>query len=331
MKILWKDYKQLAQILKKLIKMVNIQQNISLKKYTTWQIGGPAKYFVKVRSLDELKQAVQYAKENKLEIFVLGGGSNILISDEGFNGLVIQIKNEKLKIKNEFIEVASGLNLTKFIKDALAKDYFGMQNLAGIPGSVGGAVRGNAGAYGSQISDFIESVTVFDIKSLEVKELNNKECNFTYRSSIFKTNSNLIIWSIKFNLQKGNTQQAEKIIKQNLEKRKNSQPAYPSTGCVFKNLKQAQFDEFIKNNPNEELPASFLKNKAIATAWLIDRLGLKGTTIGGAEVSPVHANFIINKNNASAQDIITLISLIKTKIRNKFNIQLQEEIQLVGF
>ncbi len=313
---------------------LNVQKNILLENHTTFKIGGEAKFFIEVKSLDKLKFAINWAKNKKLPIFILGKGSNLLVSDNGFAGLVIKIKNEKLKFKNNLVYAEAGVDLNFLIKKCLGNNLIGLENLISIPGTVGGAVRGNAGAWLSQISDFVEKVKVFDLEKLELKNFTKKACKFNYRESIFKKNPNLIIWSVVLNLKKGTTRElsaAQEVIKNISQKRKISQPNYPSAGCVFKNLKQEKFQEFLKDNPHLEISERFIKNKAMPVAWLIDNLDLKGFKVGGAQVSEKHANFIINKNNATAEDVITLISIIKTKVRNKFKVQLQEEIEYLGF
>ncbi len=204
-----------------------------------------------------------------------------------------------------------------------------MENLYGIPGTLGGAIRGNAGAFGSQISDFVESVTILNIKNLKILNLKKQKCNFKYRSSLFKQNHNLIIVSAKFNLTKGNIKKSQKLINKILQQRNILQDNQPSAGCIFKNIKNKNFIEFTKNNPDLKLPRQFLLNKAISSACLIDQCNLKNIKINNAKVSDKHANFIINTGNANAKDVIKLINLIKTKVKDKFQVQLQEEIQRV--
>lgn len=310
-----------------------IQQNVSLKKYTTFKIGGLAKFFVEVKNTAELKESLIWAKANNSPVFILGGGSNLLVSDQGFNGLVIKINNIDLKINQNLAYAGAGINLNKLVIESLKNNLIGLEKLAGIPGTLGGAIRGNAGAWGSQVGDFVKTVVCFDSQDLIVKKFNTTKCQFTYRSSLFKENKNLIIWFVELKLKVRTIQEssaAQQVIKENLAKRKNTQPDYPSAGCVFKNLKNKQLKDFVINNPHLEIPEKFLENKAIPAAWLIEASSLKGQKSGGAQISEQHANFIVNINQATADDVLKLIALTKTHVYNKFKVQLQEEIELVG-
>jgi len=309
-------------------------QNTSLKNYTTFKIGGPAKFFVEVENEKELKEANIWAKENSLPIFILGGGSNLLVSDAGFDGLVIRMNNEKLKMNNDTVSAGAGVNLNSLIDYCLKNNLIGLEGLIGIYGTLGGAVRGNAGAFGSQISDFVKNVFCFDVKKNEMINLTKEQCQFGYRESIFKNNPNLIIWSVDLKLSVGtglDLSIAKKKIKEIQEKRWGSQPAEPSAGCVFKNIKTSEFENFLKNNPDIKLPEKFLENKVIPAAWLIEQSGLKGREVGGVKVSEKHANFIINTGSATAKDVIALINLIKNSVRDKFNLELEEEVEKIGF
>jgi UDP-N-acetylmuramate dehydrogenase len=307
-----------------------IQQNIPLKNHTTFKIGGAAKFFVEIENEEELKQAVVWAKENFLPIFILGGGSNLLVSDQGFEGLVVKMKNEKLKMKNNVVWAEAGVNLNNLIDSCLKNNLTGLENLFGIYGTLGGAVRGNAGAYGAAISDFVASVRFFDLADETFKSFSQKECQFGYRESIFKKNKNLIIWSVELKLSIGDVVEAKNKINEIIEKRNSTQPSEPSAGCIFKNVKNVAFENFLADHPNARLPEEFLKNKVIPVAWLVEEAELKGKNIDGAVVSEKHANFIINTGSATAENVMILISLMKTRVRDRFNIQLEEEIEKVG-
>ncbi|MDD5290303.1 MAG: UDP-N-acetylmuramate dehydrogenase [Patescibacteria group bacterium] len=310
---------------------LKIQQNISLKDFTTFKIGGEAKFFIEVENEDELKKACAWAKENSLPIFILGSGSNLLISDGGFDGLVVRMKNEKLKMNNDTISAGAGVNLNSLIDYCLKNNLVGLEGLSGIYGTLGGAVRGNAGAFGASISDFVESVRVFDLSDFTFKNFSKDECQFGYRESIFKKNRNLVIWSVELKLISGDTTEAKNKSKKIIEKRNQTQPSEPSAGCIFKNIKNAEFDNFLKNNPDINLSEKFLENKAVPAAWLIESCNLKGREVGGAKISDVHANFIVNTGLATAKDIIDLINLIKISVRAKFNLELEEEVEKIGF
>ncbi len=301
----------------------NIKKNISLASHTTFKIGGKARYFFNAKSADDLMQIVRWAQKNKMPIFILGGGSNVLISDKGFDGLVIKVKSQKLihstssglmlssvetlKVKSNKIYADSGVLLSKIVEESIKLELTGLEWAAGIYGTVGGAIRGNAGAFGGSIVDLVKTVEVFNIQNLTTKILNNKDCKFRYRDSIFKHNKNLIILSAELGLEKGDRKKSEKLIKEYLAQRKEKQPIeFSSAGSVFK-------------NPEGQ-----------SAGYLIEQCGLKGKKINGAMISTKHANFIVNLGNAKAKDVKKLIDLCKEKVREKFGIELKEEIEYVG-
>lgn len=319
--------KQLKQFQKLIGKKIKIGE--PLAKYTTFKIGGPAKYFFIAHNNKDLVWVVNFAEKNNIPYYVFAGGSNILVSDKGFKGLVILNKADKI-IFNESNKVIAdaGVKLMDLIQKTVEKKLTGLESLAGIPGSVGGAVRGNAGAYGGEVADNIVSVEI--IRKGKHQILSRDQCHFKYRNSIFKNNKDLII-SSEFQLGKGEKQKSRQTIKEILQKRKNCQPLeYPSAGCVFKNIliNSENIDQVkkIKNLPHE-----YLKYKKISAAWLLDYLGLKGKAVGQAQVSEKHANFIINTDKARASDVLKLINLVKNKVKDRFSIDLEEEIELVGF
>ncbi|MCK5122742.1 MAG: UDP-N-acetylmuramate dehydrogenase [Candidatus Pacebacteria bacterium] len=314
--------------------MIKIQKNILLSEYTSFKIGGLAKYFCVIKNSDEIKEALEFAGENKLKVFILGGGSNLLISDEGFDGLVIRIMNQELRIENNEIFIDSGLSLIKLVNESVKNNLTGLEYLAGIPGTVGGAIVNNAGAFGKCMGDVVESVEILNIKYwiLDIKKLNNKQCDFSYRDSIFKKEKKCIILNAVLKLNKGNQEKSKKIITEILKSRKEKQPLeYPSAGSVFKNpvVDDKHLENLMIKCPELK---GIVENNTIPAGWLIEQIeGLKGKKIGGAMISEKHCNFIINFNNAKSEDVIILISLIKQKIRSHFGIQLKEEIEYMGF
>ena len=329
---------------------IEIQRNIILASYTSFKIGGPAKYFCVVGNADETKEALEFAEKNKSKVFVLGGGSNLLVSDEGFDGIVIKIQDTRYKIQtNNEIFVGGGLSLAKLVSKSIKNNSTGFEWAAGIPGTVGGAVVNNAGAFGKCMADVVEEVEVvtpplkkgaggisgIEIRKLgnwDIKKLNNEECQFKYRNSIFKKEKKYIILSVVLKLEKGNQEEGRKIIAEILRSRIEKQPLeYPSAGSVFKN---PVVDEKHFEKLREEFPElnKIAKNNTIPAGWLIEQIDeLKNKKIGGAMVSEKHCNFIVNFNNSKAENVVILISLIKQKVRGRFGIQLKEEIEYVGF
>ncbi len=289
-----------------------IQKDVSLKDYTTFKVGGPAKYFFVARTKEDLIKAVKVAKKLKLPLFILGGGSKLLVSDKGFEGLVIKIQNSKFKIQNENskgkIFCEAGILLSFLVSVAAKKSFTGLEWAIGIPGTAGGAIYGNAGAFGKSMAEIVKEVEAIDIKNLKIKKLKNKECKFGYRDSIFKRKKNLIILSVNLQLEKGDKKEIKKKIREYLKYRKETQPLnFPSAGSIFKN------------------PSGF------SAGELIEKCHLKGKRIGNAQISKKHANFILNLGNAKAEDIEKLIKLAKKEVKNKFGIELKEEIQFLGF
>ncbi len=315
--------------------MLNIQKDIVLAPYTTFKIGGPAKYFSEAESVDEVQELLNWANEQKVPVFVLGGGSNVLIADKGFDGLVIKIKNSNLEIQDSIIECDAGVPLAKLVLESTKAGLSGLEWAIGIPGTVGGAINGNAGAYGKSMFETIKTVKVIetDKPPFQIIELTKDECGFKYRNSIFKNNKNFIIISAELHLKKGNGIEIQKMIKDYASQRAGSNPFGPpaggSAGCFFVNpgwegLRNKE--ELIREFP--EL-AQFADKPKISAGFLIEQCSLKGKKIGSAAVSDKHANFIMNNGNATAQDILNLTNLIKEKIRKNYGIDLKSEVVVV--
>lgn len=257
---------------------MEFKKNVSLKNYTTFRIGGKAKYFFVAKTKDNLIEAIKTAKKKKLPFFILGDGSNLLVSDKGYKGLVIKF----------------GQPLSLYV-------FQGLEWATGIPGTVQGAVFGNAGAFGRSMKDVVKEVKVFDTKTEKIKNFKNKDCQFSYKNSIFRKKKNLIILSVEIKTKKSNP----KKIKEYFNYKKETQPLnFPSAGSVFRN------------------PAGFFAGE------LIDKCGLKGKRVGNVKISEKHANFIVNLGNGKAKDVIKLIKLIKNKVKKKFGVVLKEEIRI---
>lgn len=294
-------------VLQKLQKTLpSIKENEALAPYTTFKIGGPAKYFLIAESNDEIVKAIELAKELGIKYFILGNGSNILISDKGFDGLVIKTENKKIEIKDDIINAEAGLPLQKLIRKAIEHSLSGLEFCISIPGTVGGAIAGNAGTPQEWIGQKIVKVTILDAEG-KIIEIPKSQCDFSYRYSRFKYDDQSVILSAEFKLAKASPHEIQVRVDEYLEKRKGQPIKYPNAGSIFKNP----------------------ENKK---AWqLIDDAGLKGKKIGGAMVAKEHANFIINTGSAKADDVVILISLIKQQVRDKLGAELQEEIKYIGF
>jgi UDP-N-acetylmuramate dehydrogenase len=281
---------------------MEFKRNVSLKKYNTFRVGGKAEYFFCANSEKDLMEALKEASKKRLSLFILGQGSNVLIPDKGLKGLVIKINNQSFESRGNRVSAGAGLFLPRLITKLSELNLSGMEWAVGIPGTVGGAVYGNAGAFGKSMKDAVREVKALDIKKNKIMVLTNKDCRFSCRDSVFKK-KNLIIVSVEFKFKKGNKDLIKNKINKYFLYKKETQPLnYPSAGSVFKN------------------PKGKFAGK------LIEDCGLKGKTVGGAKISEKHANFIVNFKNAKAEDIKKLISFVKKSVKNKFKTNLEEEI-----
>lgn len=340
----------------------NWRKDVLLAEYTTFKIGGPAKYFYIAKTSQQLIKAAAAAQKLKIPCFILGGGSNILISDRGFDGLIIKNQTSKIKTQNDLpdqilslskiretpkifdnefyrqnlggqklkckILTESGARLERLVRFSIANNLTGLEWAIGIPGTIGGAIRGNSGAFGHSISEIIKSAAVLNLNTLEIENYSGEQCRFYYRESIFKHNKNIIL-SAEMLLKKGNPQKIFKTINRYIKTRKQKNPCYPSAGSVFKNLQVKNLDLNVIKKISKLKET--IKGGKIPAAYFIEDCGLKGKRIGDAQISEKHANFIVNLGEAKAKEVISLINLIKQKTKNKFGVQLQEEIEYLGF
>ncbi|PIP18778.1 MAG: UDP-N-acetylenolpyruvoylglucosamine reductase [Candidatus Omnitrophica bacterium CG23_combo_of_CG06-09_8_20_14_all_41_10] len=287
-------------------KELRVKTNQPLKAKTTLKIGGPAEFFSEPKGLAELKLLINKAKENNLPVSVIGAGSNLLISGRGVKGLLIKLNSpyfKKISLKDNYIEAGSGAMLLKLIQFAKRRPLSGIEFLAGIPGTLGGALAMNAGCWGKNIGDLVKEVKVMDYKG-SVRKLTKREIKFSYRKSGL---GNYIILSAVLKLKKESAKVINRNIKDYILKRRNSQDlTFPNAGCIFKN------------------PASLSRG----AGELIELCGLKGRRIGGASISIKHANFILNKGNANAEDVLRLMRLVRERVKKKFKVTLEPEIKI---
>lgn len=275
--------------------------NESMSKHTTFKTGGLADFFVEVQDIQELIYVLKLAKSLRIKLCVIGNGSNIIVKDAGFRGIVVKLNFKQLKIEKDKIIVGAGVPVALLSEFAYRNEIQGYEFLGGIPGTLGGAVKMNAGAYGAEIKDVILETTVLDEK-YNIRKLTNEEQNFAYRHSIFFEKKWIII-SSTFKIQKGNKEEIKNKRNEMMTARKEKQPIdMPNAGSIFKRMENC-------------IPAQ-----------LIDQAGLKGYTIGGAQISTKHAGFIVNTGNATANDIMKLIKYTKEKVKEKFEIELELEV-----
>ncbi len=320
--------------------LIGLKENVSLKLYTSFKIGGKARYFYIANSQEQIKNALKVSKRLKIPFFILGGGTNILVSDNGFNGLVIKLNNKKLvfdKKRPQVIFAEAGVSLGRILSLAKRKGLTGLEWAAGIPGTLGGAIRGNAGAFGGSISQVVRKIRLLDIRNqkIKIREIKPEEAKFSYRNSIFKKDKNLVILSAELELKRGDIEKINNKISQYLNYRKRTQPLnFFSSGSIFKNIAKKSLTKDSLKKIKKLLDKDkfyLLKQELIPAGLLIQICGLKGMKIGQAMVSEKHCNFIVNLGRAKADDVLILISLIKQQVRDKLGIQLEEEIVYVGF
>lgn len=312
---------------------ISIKENILLAPYTMYKIGGPARFFVEVRNSKELKEALEFASEKGVEFFILGAGSNVLVSDQGFDGMVIRMNMREIHLVGSGkLEAGGGVSMAQAVLTSAKAGLTGFEWGIGVPGTIGGSVRGNAGCFGSEMKDVIESVQVFDAGNLGKSDfpILNSECQFAYRDSIFKKHPEWIILSATLKLKKGDTKEIQENIKRITEERTKKQDiGTKSCGCIFKNAVWANLNKEILLQRFPEL-SQFKDRSNIPASFLIDQAGLKGKCIGKICISSRHANFFINEGGATAEEVISAIALAKDAVRNKYGILLEEEIQFVG-
>ena len=285
----------------------SLLKNEAMSKHTSYGIGGPAKAYVKPKDEVDLANILKFASKHKISTFFIGSGSNILVSDDGFDGIVITLGKslKKLIIKGTSVYCQSGVMLGKFVKECISRNLSGVESLIGVPGTVGGAIIMNAGAFGSEISNYLKKVTVMTMSG-QLKSYKADDIHFSYRNSSFQNNEILI--SAEFELIQSDKKSV--VEKKSIASggRKKSQPLkYRSAGSIFK-------------NPDEG-----------AAGFYIDKAGLKGSKSGDAEISPIHANFFVNHGSAKASDIVELIRLARKTVKEKFGIMLELEIKTLGF
>jgi UDP-N-acetylmuramate dehydrogenase len=291
---------------------MEMQENVALSRHTSLHVGGPARYFVSVKNDEEVQEALTFATEKNLPFFVLGKGSNTIFSDDGFPGVIIQMADRTLTAAGNKVTAASGTFMRQLVNFAHDHGLVGLEELAGIPGTVGGAVRGNAGTWQTETKDVLDSVEILRPQAGGIWEkmtLLPSDCDFGYRHSAFKQHRDWVILRATFALQAGDIASAKQRVQKDLTDRHLKQPYNaPSAGSIFK-------------NPDKE--------HGVFSGQLIEKSGLKGHQKGGAAISEKHGNFIVNTGAATGNDVISLIGEIQAVVRLKHGIDLQPEVEIV--
>ena len=323
--------------------MPKFKENISLANFSHYKIGGPAAFFFEAKDKKEVAWAIKEAKANKLPVFILSGGTNLLIGDEGFRGLVLRPDITTLKSTGTTVTVGAGVSMSDLLDFSVKKSLSGLEWAGGLPGTVGGAIRGNAGCFGGEIKDSIKTVRSFDTTTMKFVERTAKQCAFDYRESIFKKKAGEeIVVSATLTLKKGNAKEVAKSIKEKIDHRKKNHPLeYPNIGSTFKNVSLGHVHDEGSEKYKKALKEAFVEFKGstfsvkndpfpvISAAKLIGEAGLKGVSFGGAMISPKHPNFIVNVLNAEASHVKGLIILAKQEVYKKFGVELEEEVQII--
>lgn len=289
------------------LKEFNIFYNEEMSKHTSFKIGGLAECYIKVNSFEDLQEILRISNENAIPLTIIGNGTNILVKDNGIKGIVakINIKNIEIDPDSLTVKVGAGNTLAEIAQVLKQNNLTGFEELSGIPGTIGGAIRMNAGAHGKEIKDVILTATAIDYEG-NIRKFTNEEMQFEYRNSIF-SKEKYIILEAQLQLAKGNKEEIGEKMKGFAEWRKEKQPLeYPNAGSTFK------------------------RGEGFITAQLIDQCGLKGYTVGGAQVSTKHAGFIINLGNAKAKDVLELVEITKKKVFEQFGHEINLEIEVIG-
>jgi len=321
----------------------SVRQNEPLHKHTTFKIGGDARFFVSVVSVESCVSLLQLLDGRGVPFFILGGGSNMLASDTPYDGVVIHLAFQEIVRNGEFVHADAGCTTVSVARFSMAQSLTGFEWGVGVPGTIGGAVRGNAGAMGFEMRDTVHEVLVY--RDGEMFTMTHDECAFGYRTSVFKVQGGVVL-RVTLRLSPTTDKAMMKRAIEYLSYRNRTQPqGYASTGCIFKNININEDDvrddterELARHNkeillahfdPTDEKVQQFLRVGKISAGWLVEQVGLKGYQKGEALVSERHGNFIVNMGGASSTDVVELIEHIKDTVYTTYGLLLEEEIHRV--
>lgn len=303
-----------------------ISRGALLSEHARFGIGGPADVYLETASENSLAEALEAVRESGACYTVIGHGTNLIISDEGFPGVVLRFTRSEIRAYGTTIEAAAGAELQNLVNFSIAQGLRGLETMTGIPGSVGAAVYGNAGAYGHSINERVRTVRFLDSGNIRV--FSNAECGFRYRESVFKQRKNWIVLSVGLAMDRAPVEElrntADRIFEMRLEK-------YPLTmkcaGSIFKNLILAELPEAVRR----QVPERVVREGKVASAYFLEQVGAKGMVLGGIHVADYHANLIYNAGQGTASELCELISELKSRVERRFGLTLEEEVQYVGF
>ncbi|MGE5487489.1 MAG: UDP-N-acetylmuramate dehydrogenase [bacterium] len=313
--------KRLAQI-----PTLHVLKDVPLRSYTRFGIGGPADLYAEADRVEPFVEALNAVRASGVPHLAIGSGTNLIISDEGFRGVVLRFTARTISVAGERIAADAGAELQDVVDCAIANGLKGLETMAGIPGSLGAAVYGNAGAYGHSISELVEKVRFFDGERERV--FRNEDCHFAYRDSIFKRNKSWIIFSARLLLKPGDPAELRRRADEIMAVRNAKfPPSMKCAGSVFKNLLLAELPPEVA----AQVPPYVIKEGKVPAAWFLEQAGAKGLSRGDIHVADYHANLLYNAGEGTARDLTALIAELKRRVRERFGIELEEEVQYVGF
>src|SRR5690349_8269576 len=307
------------------IPRLSVSRGTPLSRYTRFGIGGPADLYAETDSVEAFIAALDAARSSGIPVMVIGGGTNLIVSDSGFRGIVLRYRADRLMGANARVHADAGAVLQDLVDFTIERGWKGLETLSGIPGSVGAAVYGNAGAYGHSIAERVLHVRFYDGESVRVYD--NAQCEFHYRESVFKRHKEWIIFSTELLLEPADGAILRKAADEILSVRNAKFPVtMKCAGSIFKNLLWKDLPPAVA----EEVPASSVREGKVPAAWFLEQVGAKGMRQGDIHVADYHANLIYNAGDGTAADLCALICELKRRVRERFGIDLEEEVQYVG-
>lgn len=308
------------------ISNLTVSTGAMLSRYTRFAIGGPADIYVETANVESFVRALAVARASELDCMVMGGGTNLIVSDAGYRGIMLRFIARSIAAAGECVTVDAGAELQELVDFTTARGLKGLETLAGIPGSVGAAVYGNAGAYGHSISERVRVVRFFD--GQDVRELDNAACEFRYRESIFKQRKQWIIFSAGLSMERADAAALQKTAQDIVRVRNEKFPVtMKCAGSIFKNLLMAE----LPPETAAQVPSGVIREGKVPAAYFLEQVGAKGMQCGDIHVAAYHANLIYNAGQGTAASLCRLIGDLKARVRERYGLELEEEVQYVGF
>jgi len=305
---------------------ITLLRDVPLSQYTRFGIGGPADFYLETANPASFAQALAMVRASDIGSVVIGGGTNLIVADEGFRGVCLKLTSDGIAADGVRVDAACGASLQALVDFTVQRGLKGMETMTGIPGSVGAAVYGNAGAYGYSIQERVRAVRFLDGEA--VREFDNAECSFHYRESVFKSNKQWIILSVTLEMEPGDAavlrETADRIL---TTRNRKYPPTMKCAGSIFKNFLLSELPPDVV----AELPGTVVIEGKVPSAWFLEQVEAKGMKRGGIEVADYHANLIYNAGGGTASDLVGIIAELKRRVRERWGIPLEEEVQYVGF